>query len=80
MQTSPRYHNESIEREEVISAAFQFENDQVPYIIYDVNYWLFGELQEKIPLSYCSEDPSEMVQYQLAKITSSCCGKNILRI
>ena len=55
-------------REETILSAFQFNNDAAPYIIFDVNYWLFGELKENIPFDYCSKDPSSMVNYQLKKI------------
>jgi len=55
-------------KEELLRAAFAFENDQAPYIIYDANYWLYGEVQDKIPLDYCSEDPTSMFNYQMAKI------------
>ena len=59
---------QTTKREEAILSAFQFKNDSAPHIIYDVNYWLFGELKENIPFDYCSEDPSSMVNYQLKKI------------
>ena len=68
MRTSPHYHGESVEREQAIRAAFNFDNDRAPYAICDANYWLFGDLKENIPLDYCSEDPSSMIDYQLSKI------------
>ncbi len=55
-------------KEELIRGAFEFQNAQAPHIIYDVNYWLFGESRDNIPLDYCGEDPSSMVNYQLAKM------------
>ena len=68
MQTSPRYREKSLASEETIRSAFEFRNDAAPYIIYDVNYWLFGDLQEHIPLDYCDPDPASMIDYQLQGI------------
>ena len=68
MITCPRYEKESLERQEIIRSSFEFKNEKVPYIIYDVNYWLFGEVKENIPLNYCSEDPTSMVTYQQQKM------------
>ena len=30
-------------------------------MIYDVNYWLFGDLTENIPPDYCDADPGAMI-------------------
>ena len=68
MITCPRYEKQSLERQEIIRSAFEFKNEKAPCIIYDVNYWLFGEVKENIPLDYCSEDPSSMVAYQRQKM------------
>ena len=68
MITCRRYEKQSLERQEIIRSAFEFKNEKAPYIIYDVNYWLFGEAKENIPLDYCSEDPTSMVTYQQQKM------------
>ena len=68
MNTSERYRERNFRSEKRIREAFQFKNQESPYIIYDVNYWLFGALQEEIPEGYCSEDPSIMTNYQAQKI------------
>jgi len=68
MITSPRYHDRSLAAEETLRAAFEFRNDIAPYIIYDANYWLFGELPERIPRGYCDADPGSMIAYQQEKI------------
>jgi uroporphyrinogen-III decarboxylase len=68
MLTSPRYHDRSLAAEETIRSAFEFENDVAPYMINDVNYWLFGDLPENIPPDYCDEDPSSMIDFQVGKI------------
>ena len=65
MQTSPRYHEKSLAAEQIIRSVFEFRSDTAPYIIYDANYWLFGDLQEHIPLDYCDPDPAGMIDYQL---------------
>jgi uroporphyrinogen-III decarboxylase len=70
MLTSPRYRERSLAVEAVLRPAFQFENERAPYLIYDVNYWLFGELEEKIPADYCDADPAGMIAYQQEKIES----------
>jgi len=64
MLTSARYRDQSLAREQIIRRAFQFENDTAPYTIYDANYWLFGDVQEHIPLDYCDENPAGMIRYQ----------------
>lgn len=53
---------------EKIEEAYRFENRQAPYMIYDTNYWLFGEQQNSIPEDYCGDDPDVMMQYQLKQI------------
>jgi uroporphyrinogen-III decarboxylase len=58
----------SEKKEALIRAAFEFQNGPAPHIIYDVNYWLFGESKDSIPLDYCGEDPAVMVDYQVGKI------------
>ncbi len=68
MLTSPRYHDRSLAAEDVLRSAFEFRNDVAPYIIYDANYWLFGELPEQIPRDYCDADPGGMIAYQQEKI------------
>jgi len=68
MLTSPRYHDRSLAAQEAIRTAFEFRNDAAPYIIYDVNYWLFGDLPANIPPDYCDEDPTSMIDYQVRKI------------
>ncbi len=68
MLTSPRYHQQSLSAEAAIRSAFEFQNETAPYFIYDVNYWLFGDLQKNIPLDYCDEDPSSMIGYQQQRI------------
>ena len=64
MQVSPQYRELSLDRQETIRRAFEFENDTAPYVIYDVNYWLFGDVREHIPLDYCDENPASMIRYQ----------------
>ncbi len=68
MLTSPRYHQHSLSAEAAIRSAFEFQNQTAPYLIYDVNYWLFGDLPRNIPLDYCDEDPSSMIGYQDERI------------
>lgn len=58
----------SEKKEALIRAAFEFQNGPAPHIIYDVNYWLFGESRDSIPLDYCGEDPAAMVDYQVGKM------------
>ena len=31
--------------------------ETAPYLIYDAGYWLFGDVQEHIPIDYCDADP-----------------------
>ena len=52
MLTSTRYRDRSLAGEETICAALRFENETAPYLIYDANYWLFGDLPENIPPDY----------------------------
>ncbi|MBL7040805.1 MAG: hypothetical protein ISR77_19380 [Pirellulaceae bacterium] len=68
MLTSTRYRDRSLAAEETIRAAFRFENETAPYLIYDANYWLFGDLLENIPPDYCDADPTSLIDYQTAKI------------
>jgi len=68
MLTSPRYHERSLAAEETIRSVFRFENETAPYMINDVNYWLFGDLPENIPPNYCDEDPTSMIDFQIRKI------------
>lgn len=68
MITSESYRERSVAVEEALGAAFRFENELAPYLIYDANYWLFGELPEKIPPDYCDADPGSMIDYQTRKI------------
>jgi hypothetical protein len=64
MLTATRFRERSLAAEETILATFRFENETVPYLIYDANYWLFGDVQEHIPPDYCDEDPASMIRYQ----------------
>ena len=64
MLTSPRYHDHSLAVEQTIRSAFEFQNDVAPYVVYDANYWLFGDVQEHIPIDYCDADPSSIIRYQ----------------
>ncbi len=64
MLTSPCYQERSLAAEETIRSAFRQENETAPYLIYDAGYWLFGDVQEHIPLDYCDEDPTSMIRYQ----------------
>ncbi len=64
MLTAERYHERSLAAEETIRSAFRFENESAPHLIYDAGYWLFGDVQEHIPLDYCDEDPASMIRYQ----------------
>ena len=64
MQTSSRYHDHSLATEKTIRSAFLFENETAPYLIYDANYWLFGDVPEHIPIDYCDVDPTSMIRYQ----------------
>jgi len=68
MLTSPRYHERSLAAEETIRSVFRFENETAPYMINDVNYWLFGDLPENIPPNYCDEAPTSMIDFQIRKI------------
>lgn len=68
MLTCPRYHQRSLDAQERIRAAMEFRNETAPYLIYDVNYWLFGDLPENIPPDYCDADPASMIACQSAKI------------
>jgi hypothetical protein len=54
--------------EERLRAAFAFENQTAPHLIYDANYWLFGQLPEDVPPDYCGPDPTSMIRYQLVNI------------
>jgi len=53
---------------EKISEVYAFKNRVAPYAVYDAQYWLFGEVEEKIPEGYCDEEPDEMFHYQLDSI------------
>lgn len=54
--------------ESTLKEVYEFRNRKAPHIIYDVNYWLFGELPAHIPPGYCSSDASIMTEYQMRKI------------
>lgn len=68
MRTCPRYHRHSLAAEATLRAAFEFGNETAPYLIYDVNYWLFGDQAENIPPDYCDADPAGMIACQSRKI------------
>jgi len=68
MPTHADYSERSRIAEEKIRSAFRFENEIAPYMINDVNYWLFGDVPENIPPDYCDEDPGGMIDFQLRKI------------
>ena len=68
MRTCPRYHQRSLTSEATLRAAFEFRNETAAHLIYDVNYWLFGELTKNIPADYCDADPTSMIAYQSRKI------------
>lgn len=53
---------------EQIDEVYAFKNKQAPYMIFDTNYWLFGDMPPLIPEGYCADDPDIMTQYQLEKI------------
>ncbi|MGA2765046.1 MAG: uroporphyrinogen decarboxylase family protein [Spirochaetia bacterium] len=53
-----------------LKEVFEFRNTRAAVVLYDVNYWTFGELQEEIPEDYYGEDPRVMMEYQLKKIQS----------
>jgi hypothetical protein len=50
-----------LESEARLRAAFEFRNEVAPYLVYDVNYWLFGDLPENIPADYCDADPKSRI-------------------
>ena len=62
------YQQRSLAVEQSIRSAFRFENETAPYLIYDANYWLFGDVAENIPLDYCDADPGSMIDFQVQKI------------
>ena len=64
MLTAARYRERSLAAEKTLRSAFRFENETAPYLIYDAGYWLFGDVQEHVPLDYCDEDPTSMIRYQ----------------
>ena len=68
MQVSPRHRERSLAVEETLRQVFAFENQRAPYIVFDANYWLFGELPEDIPPDYCGPDPGRMIEFQVQKI------------
>jgi uroporphyrinogen-III decarboxylase len=68
MRTCPRYHDRSLAVEAALRTAFAFENETAPYLIYDAGYWLFGDVQEHIPIDYCDADPTSMIRHQLEGI------------
>ena len=68
MQTSPRWRQRSLAVEEDLRRTFAFQNETAPYIVYDVPYWLFGQLPEHIPPDYCGADPAAMIAFQTGKI------------
>ncbi len=68
MSISRQFPDRALAAQERLAAAFRFENDAAPYLIYDANYWLFGEVPENIPPDYCDADPSSMIGYQTRKI------------
>lgn len=61
--------NERIEMAKArIRQTFEYENVKANYLVYDVNYWLFGEKQSLIPPGYCAGNFETMMQYQTKKI------------
>lgn len=52
----------------LIKETFEFKNKVAPYIINDVNYWVFGDDAQNIPDGYFSEDPRVMFDQQISKI------------
>ena len=68
MPSSQAYAERSQAAEAAIRSAFEFRNEAAPYMINDVNYFLFGELSENIPLDYCDENPTSQIEFQLRKI------------
>lgn len=68
IQLKEKYAQRDAVTEEKFKEVFRFENKKAPYVINDVNYWLFGDVPEIIPAEYCSEDPSFMFDQQILKI------------
>ena len=68
MDTMQAYQKRSVEAESMLKEAYDFRNVHAPHVIYDVNYWLFGESAPKIPPGYCSNDASIMTDYQMRKM------------
>jgi len=60
---------------EQIAEAYAFKNRRAPYSIVDAQYWLFGEVTDKIPDGYCGEDPNVMFEYQIKMIRSHYANK-----
>lgn len=65
MNISPQYRERSQAAEQAFLQVFRFENESAPYLIYDASYWLFGNLQEQIPIDYCDDDPASMIRFQI---------------
>lgn len=68
MDSTQTYRERSAKAEGTLKEVYDFRNDRAPHIIYDVNYWLFGERAANIPTGYCSNDASIMTEYQMRKI------------
>ena len=52
---------------EAISSVYQHRNTQIPFIVYNMNYWLDGENHEVIPEDYF-DDPAVMTQFQVDRM------------
>lgn len=63
-----KYSKHDSNVEQILREAFEFKNKRAPIVINDVNYWMFGELNDNIPDEYFSSDPSIMFNYQIKKI------------
>jgi len=63
-----KYENKDQQSKELLKKAFDFTNTSAAYVINDVNYWTFGEIQENIPEDYYSENPLSSMNYQIKKI------------
>ncbi len=68
MKNLKNYKDHNHRAREKLKNAFKFSNQKSPLLIYNANYWLFGEAEDKISKNYFHE-PAVMLEYQLNKIT-----------
>jgi hypothetical protein len=68
LKLKKQYQSKDNISEQKLKEAFEFKNKIAPYVVNDVNYWLFGDSPEIIPDDYCGEDPSIMFDQQISKI------------